>query len=145
MVSALISRASRRLLKSCLLTSGPSVSLYPSICNPLISSQQSVERNPSLNLSLSPFKPSHLQIYNLEYCKSVRSLSNFQSVVHISTSPSSLGEGPKENKNKSSNVSRGGDISWIDLYLPRGVQPYARLARLDKPIGTWLLLWPCMW
>jgi len=25
------------------------------------------------------------------------------------------------------------------------VQPYLLLARLDKPIGTWLLLWPCAW
>ena len=28
---------------------------------------------------------------------------------------------------------------------PRAVQPYLRLARLDRPIGTWLLLWPCWW
>lgn len=35
--------------------------------------------------------------------------------------------------------------SWIDLYLPVAVQPYALLARLDKPIGTWLLAWPCAW
>ncbi|XLS98376.1 hypothetical protein HN51_041111, partial [Arachis hypogaea] len=65
-------------------------------------------------------------------------------VQHISTSPSSLKEGSKGNKNQSGNVSKA-NISWIDLYLPRQVQPYAQLARLDKPIGTWLLLWPCMW
>lgn len=35
--------------------------------------------------------------------------------------------------------------SWIDSYLPSHLRPYARLARLDKPIGTWLLAWPCMW
>nr|GLL28891.1 4-hydroxybenzoate polyprenyltransferase, mitochondrial [Ipomoea trifida] len=35
--------------------------------------------------------------------------------------------------------------SWIDLYLPQKIRPYAHLARLDKPIGTWLLAWPCMW
>mmetsp|Transcript_21400 Transcript_21400/g.38674 ORF Transcript_21400/g.38674 Transcript_21400/m.38674 type:complete len:300 (+) Transcript_21400:228-1127(+) len=29
--------------------------------------------------------------------------------------------------------------------LPLSVQPYMRLARLDKPIGTMLLLWPCYW
>lgn len=28
---------------------------------------------------------------------------------------------------------------------PRAVRPYLRLARLDRPIGTWLLLWPCWW
>ncbi|KAL2492709.1 4-hydroxybenzoate polyprenyltransferase [Abeliophyllum distichum] len=37
------------------------------------------------------------------------------------------------------------DQSWIDEYLPEKARPYARLARLDKPIGTWLLAWPCMW
>ena len=30
-------------------------------------------------------------------------------------------------------------------YLPPTFQPYARLMRLDKPIGTWLLLLPCWW
>ncbi len=33
--------------------------------------------------------------------------------------------------------------SWIDR-LPARVQAYARLARLDRPAGTWLLLWPCI-
>ncbi|KAM6220644.1 4-hydroxybenzoate polyprenyltransferase, mitochondrial [Rhynchocyon petersi] len=28
---------------------------------------------------------------------------------------------------------------------PRPVQPYLRLMRLDKPIGTWLLYLPCTW
>ncbi|MDD3181696.1 MAG: 4-hydroxybenzoate octaprenyltransferase [Alphaproteobacteria bacterium] len=38
---------------------------------------------------------------------------------------------------------RSGD--WIDVRLPKGLRPYARLMRLDRPIGTWLLLWPCLW
>jgi 4-hydroxybenzoate polyprenyltransferase len=29
--------------------------------------------------------------------------------------------------------------------LPRVVRPYASLMRLDRPIGTWLLYWPCAW
>ena len=32
---------------------------------------------------------------------------------------------------------------WIDA-LPVPVQAYARLARLDRPAGTWLLFWPCI-
>lgn len=28
---------------------------------------------------------------------------------------------------------------------PKHVQPYLKLMRLDKPIGTWLLFWPCTW
>eukprot|EP00897_Mesotaenium_endlicherianum_P006492 jgi/Mesen1/5871/ME000299S04986 len=35
--------------------------------------------------------------------------------------------------------------TWIERVVPRGLQPYAHLARLDKPIGTWLLLWPGLW
>src|SRR5579885_525861 len=34
---------------------------------------------------------------------------------------------------------------WVDRLLPPGAQPYARLMRLDRPIGTWLLLFPCWW
>ncbi len=33
---------------------------------------------------------------------------------------------------------------WV-ASLPDAVRPYARLARLDRPIGTWLLLFPCWW
>jgi hypothetical protein len=29
--------------------------------------------------------------------------------------------------------------------LPQWAVPYAQLMRLDKPTGTWLLLWPCVW
>ena len=29
--------------------------------------------------------------------------------------------------------------------LPKAVRPYASLMRLDRPIGTWLLYWPCAW
>jgi len=29
--------------------------------------------------------------------------------------------------------------------LPRRVRPYASLIRLDRPIGAWLLYWPCAW
>jgi 4-hydroxybenzoate polyprenyltransferase len=29
--------------------------------------------------------------------------------------------------------------------LPPAVRPYASLMRLDRPIGTWLLYWPCAW
>ncbi|MFJ6323818.1 MULTISPECIES: 4-hydroxybenzoate octaprenyltransferase [unclassified Rhizobium] len=32
---------------------------------------------------------------------------------------------------------------WVDRHLPSGWRPYARLARLDRPVGTWLTLFPC--
>ncbi|MTI18630.1 4-hydroxybenzoate octaprenyltransferase [Rhodobacteraceae bacterium RKSG542] len=34
---------------------------------------------------------------------------------------------------------------WVDTKLPSGLRPYARLARWERPIGWWLLLWPCWW
>jgi 4-hydroxybenzoate polyprenyltransferase len=35
--------------------------------------------------------------------------------------------------------------SWIDRLLPRPLRAYARLMRLDRPIGIWLLLIPGWW
>lgn len=34
---------------------------------------------------------------------------------------------------------------WTYKSLPRSAWPYAQLARWDRPIGWWLLLWPCWW
>jgi 4-hydroxybenzoate polyprenyltransferase len=34
---------------------------------------------------------------------------------------------------------------WVERHLPSRLRPYARLARLDRPIGTWLLLFPGWW
>jgi len=34
---------------------------------------------------------------------------------------------------------------WVYRMLPRAAWPYAQLARWDRPIGWWLLLWPCWW
>ena len=35
--------------------------------------------------------------------------------------------------------------SWIDRVPVPSARPYLRLARMDRPIGTWLLLLPCWW
>src|SRR3977135_3747526 len=34
--------------------------------------------------------------------------------------------------------------NWVDSRAPRWSRPYLRLARLDRPIGSWLLLLPCL-
>jgi 4-hydroxybenzoate polyprenyltransferase len=34
---------------------------------------------------------------------------------------------------------------WIDRLVPEAIRPYLRLARVDRPIGTWLLLFPGWW
>ena len=43
---------------------------------------------------------------------------------------------------EASDIPKG---NWVDRFLPGPWRPYARLARLDRPIGTWLLLFPCWW
>lgn len=35
--------------------------------------------------------------------------------------------------------------NWVDTLAPHWARPYLRLARLDRPIGSWLLLMPCWW
>ena len=35
--------------------------------------------------------------------------------------------------------------NWVDQYAPFWMLPYLRLARLDRPIGWWLLVLPCWW
>jgi 4-hydroxybenzoate polyprenyltransferase len=35
--------------------------------------------------------------------------------------------------------------NWVDSLAPAWTRPYLRLARLDRPIGSWLLLMPCWW
>src|SRR5215510_9163128 len=45
-------------------------------------------------------------------------------------------------------MSSAADIQvgdWVDRHVPAGWRPYVRLARMDRPIGTWLLLFPCWW
>jgi len=47
-------------------------------------------------------------------------------------------------------MSRTGRVAdatgnWVDSLAPAAFRPYLRLARLDRPIGSWLLLMPCWW
>src|SRR4051794_17884082 len=35
--------------------------------------------------------------------------------------------------------------NWVDTRAPDWLRPYLRLSRLDRPIGSWLLLMPCWW
>jgi 4-hydroxybenzoate polyprenyltransferase len=39
-----------------------------------------------------------------------------------------------------SDIHRG---DWVDRRLPSAWRPYTRLARLDRPVGIWLTLFPC--
>ncbi len=35
--------------------------------------------------------------------------------------------------------------NWVNRFTPKSIRPLVRLARWDRPIGWWLLLWPCWW
>jgi 4-hydroxybenzoate polyprenyltransferase len=35
--------------------------------------------------------------------------------------------------------------NWVDRLAPARTRPFLRLSRADRPIGTWLLLIPCLW
>lgn len=47
---------------------------------------------------------------------------------------------PQENQ-----VADAPRTNWVDRFAPERTKPYLRLARADRPIGTWLLLLPCWW
>jgi 4-hydroxybenzoate polyprenyltransferase len=59
-------------------------------------------------------------------------------------------EGPaqRESERRPAGGADPSDIDqgdWVERRLPARLRPYARLARLDRPIGTWLLLFPGWW
>lgn len=35
--------------------------------------------------------------------------------------------------------------NWVDRFAPSFLRPMLKLGRFDRPIGTWLLFWPCLW
>ncbi|GLT37445.1 hypothetical protein SLA2020_117620 [Shorea laevis] len=116
-------RTSRRLLNPSITSSSSVVSLSHAAA--LLSSSRTTAKSPGLDNQF--IRVSHwFQCYGL-----TRGLAD----------TSSKGE----NQNNGNDGNTVNVPSWIDLYLPISIQPYAKLARLDKPIGTWLLAWPCMW
>lgn len=80
-----------------------------------------------------------------------------QSALHVGRRP--IRFSPERGKSSATMsaplIERDGDLlqpvadaqprNWVDLYAPVSWRPYLRLARIDRPIGTWLLLFPCWW
>ena len=58
---------------------------------------------------------------------------------------SSAEPGRSKSANASDSVADAAAGNWVDRYAPVGLRPYLRLARADRPIGVWLLLFPCWW
>lgn len=143
-------RTSRRFLNPSITSSSSVVSLSHSVA--LSSSSTATAKSPGLDNQF-------IWVSHWFHCYGFTSgsfkfsqekhvpFSNYRlSVAWISTSPSGLSDTPSKGENQNNGNDGNTNIpSWIDLYLPTSIQPYAKLARLDKPIGTWLLAWPCMW
>jgi 4-hydroxybenzoate polyprenyltransferase len=51
----------------------------------------------------------------------------------------------EEKSSKSLILEDATQSNWVDLYCPLWISPFLKLSRLDRPIGTWLLLIPCWW
>jgi 4-hydroxybenzoate polyprenyltransferase len=49
------------------------------------------------------------------------------------------------NTPEAASVSDAPKGNWVDRFAPASTRPYLRLSRADRPIGTWLLLIPCLW
>ena len=43
------------------------------------------------------------------------------------------------------NITPDTEMRGVMGILPASWRPYAALARFDRPIGWWLLFWPCVW
>lgn len=87
-------------------------------------------------------------IIRVSYCRpAVTSSSAFRNVevpvcheerINISRTYSTLKNSDKEKHPMSKEP-------LLMRALPENLRPYGYLARIDKPIGTCLLLWPCLW
>ncbi|CAH2078153.1 unnamed protein product, partial [Thlaspi arvense] len=144
-----MSRVSRRILKS-------SVSATPSSFSVFHSQQHLYYSKPVATHYIDPLTKHPLWNRNYEevwskgtdlHQESFLGVGwNYRLVAGMSSSSSPVMEGKsKKEDEEKSGVGGVKEASWVDLYLPEGARGYAKLARLDKPIGTWLLTWPCMW
>jgi len=52
---------------------------------------------------------------------------------------------PDSTRPDSGRVADAPSQNWVYRVLPRGLWPYAQLARWDRPIGWQLLMLPCFW
>jgi 4-hydroxybenzoate polyprenyltransferase len=53
--------------------------------------------------------------------------------------------GPKGGPDRSGVIADAAVGNWVDNWAPAPLKPYFKLARFDRPVGAWLLLFPCWW
>jgi len=54
-------------------------------------------------------------------------------------------DNPPQARRRSSIIADAVSGNWVDARAPENFKPYFKLARFDRPIGSWLLFWPCWW
>jgi len=52
---------------------------------------------------------------------------------------------PEAKSTRSKVIKDARATNWVDRSAPVFARPYLKLMRADRPIGVWLLLWPCWW
>jgi 4-hydroxybenzoate polyprenyltransferase len=77
---------------------------------------------------------------NKEKTKAIEKISTNNNTTTIKNTSS-----PELRRNQKRDIYADQDFTWVDQHLPQSIKPYAKLARIDRPIGTMLLLWPCWW
>lgn len=80
-------------------------------------------------------------LYDISYTKSEVISTKYLTISRIISSHRSFANGvAAENEQPKQKIA-----ARLVEKAPKQLQPYLRLMRLDKPIGTWLLFWPCGW
>ncbi|TYG41325.1 hypothetical protein ES288_D12G167200v1 [Gossypium darwinii] len=99
-----------------------------------------LKHHPVLNCTPFFTTPSLFSPKNL----SLRSSNHRAGIACMSTTTSPVGKDDQKLISGQPNEKVVQVSSWID-YLPKEIQPFAKLARVDKPIGTWFLIFPFAW
>ena len=87
----------------------------------------------------------------LEFClfraSSISPYCNLEHVIRTCSSSSfSSDQDNVQCPNKKSVISTKLTFAQNVVHsAPRALQPYMQLMRIDRPIGSWLLFWPCAW
>lgn len=61
------------------------------------------------------------------------------------TLPNPAGPAPSGGRLEASAPADAPRGNWVDRHAPLWMRPFLRLARADRPIGSWLLVIPCLW
>ncbi|KAL3512855.1 hypothetical protein ACH5RR_025572 [Cinchona calisaya] len=105
----------------------------PSISLP----QSSIKPTKSITSNLFPFHPIKAYNNNIPTNFNNTSIKNKTILPNFSASAKPIEKVDEEEESEPN--------TWIEAVFPEKLRPYAYLVRLDKPIGTWLFGWPCMW